>query len=108
MIRLNRWQEFLEKIPKPLRNKYMFATALFVVWMFVFDRNSIWSQYTLQNTLREMKMKKNYFEKEIKNDTEAHNELFTDDHSMEKFAREQHLMKKIDEDLFVFETEKIK
>lgn len=99
-----RWQQFLDKVPPPLRNKYIFATTVFVVWMFIFDRNSIWSQYKLQTTLRELQQKKIYFEQQIKDDTEATRELVTDDNSIEKFAREHHMMKKKDEVIFVFET----
>ena len=93
-------------IPAPLRNKYVFVTALFVVWMFIFDRNSIWSQYKLQTTLTELKQNKKYFEQEIKKDSETQRDLFTDDKSIEKFAREHHLMKKKDEVIFVFDTQK--
>lgn len=103
MARSNRLEAFLEKVPPPLRNKYILATTLFVVWMLIFDRNSIWSQFTLQRTLQDMREKKTYFEQEIINDTEAQRELFTDDRTIEKFAREHHLMKKADEDLFIFE-----
>jgi cell division protein DivIC len=106
MSKPTRWQLFLDKVPPPLRNKYIFATTVFVVWMFIFDRNSIWSQYKLQTTLHELQQKKIYFEREIKNDTEAQRELLTDDKSVEKFAREHHLMKKKDEVIFVFEQAK--
>lgn len=95
---------FTKYIPAPLRNKYVLVTTLFVVWMFIFDRNSIWSQYKLQMTLTELKQNKKYFEQEIKKDTETQRDLFTDDKSIEKFARERHLMKKKDEVIFVFET----
>ncbi len=103
MAKPTRWQQFMERVPPPLRNKYIFVTTVFVIWMFLFDRNSIWSQYKLQTTLRELQQKKKYFEEEIKKDVEAQRELFTDDKSVEKFAREHHLMKKKDEVIFVFE-----
>lgn len=101
----NRWAQFVERVPPPLRNKYIFATTVFVVWMFIFDRNSIWSQYKLQTTLEELKQKNLYFQEEVKKDTEARRELSTDDRSIEKFAREQYMMKKKDEVVFVFTEE---
>jgi cell division protein DivIC len=106
VARLNRWEAFVEKVPPPLRNKYILTTTVFVLWMLIFDRNSIWSQYTLQNTLEMMQKKKTYFEGQIREDTKSQKELFSDDAGLEQFAREHHLMKKSDEDVFVFEKVK--
>ena len=93
----------LEDIPAPLRNKFIVVTALFVAWMFFFDSNSIISQYRLQATLQELESKKNYYETEISQAEKDNKELFTDDKTREKFAREHYYMKKPDEEVFVIE-----
>lgn len=105
MAKPTSWELFMEKIPAPLRNKFIMVTAFFVVWMFFFDKNSIISQYKLQNTHQELKNKKTYFESEIAKAEKDHKELFTNDQTLEKFAREHYYMKKENEDVFVFVAE---
>lgn len=53
--------------------------------------------------LNKLKADKTYFEEKIKNDRQKMKELMTDDESLEKFAREQYLMKKPNEEIFVVE-----
>lgn len=93
----------LEDIPAPLRNKFIVVTALFVVWMFFFDSNSIIAQYRLQATLQDLQYKKDYYQAEISQAEKDNKELFTDDKTREKFAREHYYMKKSDEEVFVIE-----
>lgn len=100
------WDRIKENIPAPLKNKFILTTGLFVLWMFFFDSNSIISQYNLQVTLQELKNKKTYFEKEIKDTEEKHRELFRNNATLEKFARENYIMKKRNEDVFVIAKEK--
>lgn len=97
----NNFRDFIDKLPKPLKNKFVVVTAVFVVWMFFFDKHSVITQYNLNSTLLELQNKEVYFEGEIATDTEKQEELTTNDKSQEKFAREEHLMKKDDEDIFV-------
>lgn len=93
----------LEDVPAPMRNKFIVVTAFFVAWMFFFDNNSIISQYRLQATLQELESKKAYYEGEISQAEKDNKELFTDDKTREKFAREHYYMKKADEEVFVIE-----
>ncbi len=53
--------------------------------------------------LNKLKADKTYYEEKIKNDRQKMKELMTDDESLEKFAREQYLMKKPNEEIFVVE-----
>lgn len=95
------WNRLYERIPKQIRNKFAITTIIFMVWMAFFDTNSIWAQYYLQSTLQELETKKAFFLKEIEQAELDQHELFTDDASLEKFARERYLMKKSNEDLFL-------
>ena len=99
-------QYYLEKLPKPMRNKFVVTTAVFVVWMFFFDRHSVLTQLNLNSTLGELHNKSDYYNEEIKKDTKKATELHTNDKSKEKFAREEHLMKKDDEDIFIITYKK--
>ena len=93
----------LKDVPPPLRNKFILVTGLFVLWMFFFDRNSVIEQYKLQSTLQDLQDRLTYHKAEIQQTEQDNRELFTDDKTREKFAREHYYMKKPDEELFVIE-----
>jgi cell division protein DivIC len=97
---------YLEKLPKPLRNKYIIVILSFLLWMAFFDKHSLIKQYQLQATLAELKVKHAYYKAEIEKDSKKALELSSDDRSLEKFAREEHLMKRDDEDIFIFVEKK--
>jgi cell division protein FtsB len=99
-------KEKFEKIPKPLRNKYLVVLIFFGLWLAFFDKHSLFKQFQLQATLSELKTKHSFFKSEIKKDSEKALELSSDDKNLEKFAREEHLMKRDDEDVFIFVDKK--
>lgn len=97
----NSWYKVKKYIPAPLKNKFVVATAAFVLWMVFFDTNSIISQYRLRVTLQNLENKKTYFKNSILETERMHRACFHDDETLEKFARERYMMKKPNEDLFV-------
>ena len=54
--------------------------------------------------LKTLKNDKEYYIKKIQSDKSKLYELKTNDHNLEKFAREQYKMKKPDEDLYIILT----
>ncbi len=82
-------------------NKYVIASVIFAVWMLFFDQNNIIKRISDMRTLHNMKAQKEYFINKIETDTRRTEELLSDDENLEKFAREQYLMKKPNEDVFV-------
>ena len=98
-----KWSLLLEDVPHPLKNKFIVVTAVFVLWMCFFDRNSIPDQYRLQATSQELQAKKDYFQQEIRHTEKDDEALFTDDKTREKFVREHYYMKKSNEEIFVIE-----
>ena len=99
-------KEKLAKIPRPFRNKYVVVLIFFGLWITIFDKHSLYKQIQLQGTLAELKTKQIFFKSEIKKDSEKALELSSDDKNLEKFAREEHLMKRDDEDVFIFVEKK--
>ena len=91
---------------RPLLNKFVVATLCFCIWILFFDRSRVINQIKLQQTLRNLETQKEYYEANIKEVKKLKKELFTTDENFEKFAREQHLMKKSDEEIFVIEDKK--
>ena len=81
------------------------AVLVFLVWLLIFDNNSLIDRVKYLNTLHEMKDEKQYYLKKIDEDSKRLNELKTDRDNLEKFAREQYFMKKENEDIFVIVEE---
>ncbi|GDX52878.1 hypothetical protein LBMAG27_19250 [Bacteroidota bacterium] len=95
-------------IPWYTKNKYVLASVLFLVWLTFFDRNNLIDQYKLHTQLSDLRSKKEYYADQIKIVKQEKQELFTNMASLEKFAREHYMMKKVNEDLFVIVSEKKK
>jgi cell division protein DivIC len=84
-----------------LKNKYILTLIIFIVWIFLFDSNNLVDRFTQMKSLKQLEKDREYYEKRIGEDSKKLNELETDKDNLEKFAREQYLMKKKDEEIFV-------
>ena len=98
------WFKFAYKIPLAFRNKYFLTIAIFFVWLFLLDSNNLISRYKELKELHKLKTDREYYIKRIAIDKQKLYELKTDDHNLEKFAREQYHMKRADEDLYIILT----
>jgi cell division protein FtsB len=83
------------------KNKYLIATILFVVWMLFFDHNNIFLHLQYRKELNELKADKKYYQEQIDLTRKEVDLIKSNPQAMEKVAREQYLMKKDDEDVFV-------
>jgi cell division protein FtsB len=95
---------YIDKIPVIFRNKYFLTVLVFLIWIILMDSNNLLSRIREVRELRKLKSDKEYYTNKIKEDQEKLKELKTDNHNLEKFAREQYRMKKPDEDLFIVLT----
>lgn len=94
------------QLPAFAKNKYFLTILMFVLWMLVFDKNNILSQINLYVELNQLKAKKVFFKEKLEEVQSEERELFTNDKTIEKFAREKYRMKKDDEDIFIIVSEK--
>jgi len=92
---------FINPILRILKNKFVLTAIFFVIWVTLFDTNNLIDRFRQLKELRQLKADKTYYEKKIREDTRKLNELETDEKSLEKYAREQYMMKRPDEDLFI-------
>lgn len=88
-----------------MKNRYVITILAFLLWMTVFDENNFIAQYKTRQKLKDLEKDKNYYITEIENSKENLNELMSSMDNLEKFAREKYLMKKDNEDIFVFVEE---
>jgi RNase adaptor protein for sRNA GlmZ degradation len=96
--------KFTDKIPAVFRNKYLLTIIIFLVWLLLLDSNNLIARYKEMRELHKLKIYREYYIKRIEVDRQKLYELKTDNHNLEKFAREQYRMKKPDEDLYIILT----
>jgi cell division protein DivIC len=92
----------LSEVPQKLKNKWIAAILVFVIWMLFFDRNSVINQIGLVSSINEAKDLKELYITEFQNDSIALRILSSDTAMLEKFGREKYLMKRPNEDVFLF------
>ena len=91
----------LKKLPRVFRNFYFIAFVVFLLWMLLLDSNNLIARFQLSSKLNSLENEKEYYQEKIKEVEKDHNELFGDNESLEKFAREKYLMKKASEDIYI-------
>ncbi len=90
-----------KKIVRFFRNKFLLTLAIFVVWIFLFDSNNLLDRIKDIRNLNQLKSDREYYLEKTTQDSLRLKELKTDNANLEKFAREQYLMKRDNEDIFV-------
>jgi hypothetical protein len=93
----------LKKLPKAFRNFYVVTGGVFFIWILLLDSNNLINRFTLTSKFNSLEDEKEYYEEKIKEVEQDRDELFGDNESLEKFAREKYLMKKETEDIFVIQ-----
>ncbi len=88
-----------------IKNKYVLTLLIFFIWILFFDQNNLLNRLTRQRQINQLESDIQYFRERIRQDSTRMNELKTDNENLEKFAREQYLMKRENEDIFVIEFE---
>lgn len=86
-----------------LKNKYVLAVVVLTIWMLFFDQNNLIDRVVNMRKYQQLKKDKEYYQTKIEEDRKKLLELRTNRENLEKFAREQYLMKKDNEDIFVIE-----
>ncbi len=83
------------------KNKFLLTGALFFIWIALFDQYSWYDRNGLKNKRDMLINEKAYYIDKIAQDSASLEELRTNNENLEKFARENFLMKKENEEVFV-------
>lgn len=94
-----------KKILPYVKNKYILTILIFIIWLLFFDRNNLIDRARELSHLRQLEKDKKYYIERIDKDSKRLEQLKTNNKNLEKFAREQYLMKKENEDIFVIVEE---
>lgn len=93
------------KLPRITRKFYIVFGILFLFWMIFIDSNDFYTQFKLNNQLNTLEDEKEFYQHKIEEVKQEREQLLTDKDELEKFARENYLMKKESEDLFIIVRE---
>jgi cell division protein FtsB len=88
-------------IPSFLKNKYLIAGVSFVVYIFFFDTKDIPSSINRIDTYKKLQETELNLNKKIADTRKDLDLLRTNPQTIEKYARENYMMKKDNEDLFI-------
>jgi len=84
-----------------LKNKYVLTLIGALVWISFFDRNDIITTMRYHRKLENLKKEKAYYEAEILKYRDDLDNLMSSPENMEKYGREEYLMKRDNEDVYV-------
>ena len=90
---------------RKLNNRYIYATAIFLVLFLLIDQFNLFEQMRLKRTLKDQKQQIDFYQQEISESKSLLNRLQNDTATMERVAREQYMMKRDNEVIYLIETQ---
>ena len=94
-------KESYKKIPSVFKNKYFIVGFLFIIWIVFLDEDNLVSLNQQQNNLENREEIIDSLENKISEIKDKLERLNNDQKELEKFARENFLMKKDNEDIII-------
>ena len=86
-------------------HKYSITIIAFVLIIGVIDENSLIVRYSHKLEIDRLEDEISYYRKRFEEDSHMLKEITTNKEALEKVAREKYMMKRADEDIFVFEDD---
>lgn len=85
------------------RHKYVITLIIFGIIIVFLDENSLIQRARHKDEIKTLKNEISKYRVQFEEDTERLKEITNNPEALEKIAREKYLMKKPDEDIFIFE-----
>lgn len=85
------------------RRKYLITVVAFAVIIGFLDENSLLQRFKYEREISQLKEEIEKYRADYEENTKRLNELNTNPDAIEQIAREKYLMKKPNEDIYVFE-----
>ena len=96
--------KLFNNIPSWAHNKFLIAGTFFIVWMFFFDPKDLSNEFKRKARLDDLQKSEQHLGDLIRLTRQELSQLKTNAQTIEKYAREKYLMKKDNEDLFIFSS----
>lgn len=100
---MNMNNKIINFLKKYILNKYVILIIFGVLWLLFFDSYSMMDRLEYEQKCIHLKEEIKHYKNEIKQSQRKMNELESNKDGLERFAREQYLMKREEEDIFIFE-----
>ncbi|MDR2621327.1 MAG: septum formation initiator family protein [Dysgonamonadaceae bacterium] len=97
---MKNWIEILKKYRQKV-NKYWITVIVFMFLTFFMGDSTILKRISYDRQIKQLESDIEYYNKEKEQNLEKLNAIKSSEESLEKFAREQYLMTKPDEELFI-------
>ena len=94
-----------KEILRKLNNRYIYATLVFMAFILFIDQFNLFEQIKLRKTLKDQKQQIEFYQQEISESKDLLDRLQNDTATMEKVAREQYMMKRDNEVVYLIETQ---
>ncbi|MFY0605037.1 MAG: septum formation initiator family protein [Flavobacteriaceae bacterium] len=91
---------------KIITNKYVLILIIFFIWMLFFDENYYLNK-EFDKKIQDLENVNNFYTKKTKKNKKEIKSL-KDSSQLEKFAREQYLLKRKNEDVYIIEPDTLK
>lgn len=98
---IDKLRSYFLRLPAVFRNVFFLSGAAFAIWMLFFDENNMMVQYHRRHQLSDLSRKARYYRQEIARVDDQIDQLTTNSATQERYARENYMMKKDSEDVFV-------
>ena len=94
-----------KQILRKLNNRYVYAIVIFLVVFLFVDQFNLFEQIRLKKTLKSQQEQIKFYEQEISDSKELLDKLQNDTATMEQVARENYMMKRDNEVVYLIETQ---
>ncbi|MGL5318400.1 MAG: FtsB family cell division protein [Bacteroidales bacterium] len=92
-------------ILEPMNRYLVIGLSVFLVYMTFFDEDNFIRRIKLWTEIQSLESQVSHYENEISKSQKQLERLHSDKETLEKFAREEYLMKRENEDIFLIEED---
>ena len=101
---MEKLSHYFQKVKPYLKNKYVIIILAFGVYFVFFDSFNLTTRFSNGRKIRKLENDIAYYQKEIESNIRQKEELQSNNRNLEKFAREEYLMKEKNEDIFIIDV----
>ena len=94
------------KILKKLNNRYVYVAVIFLLIILLIDPYNVFEQNKLRKIQEDQRQQIEFYKDEIAKEKQLLNDLQNDTATMERMARENYMMKRDNEVIYLIETQK--
>lgn len=91
---------------KKINNRYIYAIMVFLIIILFFDQFNVFEQIRMHKTLKDQEQQIEFYKQEIASEKQLLEDLQNDTATMERVARENYMMKRDNEVIYLIETQK--